>query len=359
MNPRAQGSFPRSFALLVSLSAALSLPLNTCADDNRPEPAVSKLATNRLAGDSYLRIARVSSNVVQLQVALRKFVPDGKVGPTIWLAAASHIGEPEYYRRLQEQLNTQTLVLFEGVGAAEKQDREEAAKEPSDGEPKVNRVRTTEASSMQMTLAKSLGLVFQLDAINYDRPNFRNSDMTIAQLRRVLAGGDTVSSSSPPTQKNAEFEKLLRVMDESSLLGSFMKFAMNVLGSSPKLQAMTKLILIEVLGQLSGDLTQLRNLPPDLKRLLQVLIEERNKIVIQDVKIELSKAAPNSSIAILYGAAHMHDLERRLARELNYRADDRTWLTAFSVDVTEAKLSEPELQMIHSLVNWQMSLLGP
>ena len=43
---------------------------------------------------------------------------------------------------------------------------------------------------MQDTLARTLGLKFQLDAINYERDHFVNSDLPLADLRdRFEAGG--------------------------------------------------------------------------------------------------------------------------------------------------------------------------
>ena len=41
---------------------------------------------------------------------------------------------------------------------------------------------------MQSTLAHSLGLVFQLDAIDYDRANFLNSDLSIEQIQGIMGG---------------------------------------------------------------------------------------------------------------------------------------------------------------------------
>ncbi len=65
----------------------------------------------------YMRVARPDTNTVQLQIAVRKFVPVDRRGPTIWLAGTSHIGEPEYYHALQKHLDAQTIVLYEGVNA--------------------------------------------------------------------------------------------------------------------------------------------------------------------------------------------------------------------------------------------------
>src|ERR1035438_7436585 len=64
---------------------------------------------------SYTRIANPDTNTVQLQIALRKFVPTQNGGPVIWLAGVMHVGEPEYYHKLQQFLETQSVVLYEGI----------------------------------------------------------------------------------------------------------------------------------------------------------------------------------------------------------------------------------------------------
>src|SRR5437899_12329227 len=64
----------------------------------------------------YVRIFQADSNTVQLQIALRKFMPERGRGPAVWLTGVSHLGESNYYAALQRHLDNQTLVLFEGIG---------------------------------------------------------------------------------------------------------------------------------------------------------------------------------------------------------------------------------------------------
>ena len=55
--------------------------------------------------------------------------------------------------------------------------------------------------SMQAELAHSLGLVFQLDAINYDRTNFLNSDLSIPKFNTswLKASHPRQRTEPPPT----------------------------------------------------------------------------------------------------------------------------------------------------------------
>lgn len=317
------------------------------------------------APQSYMRVARPDTNTVQLQIAVRKFVPADHRGPTVWLAGASHIGEPAYYHALQMHLNAQTTVLYEGVNSAAHTHHAGNRGPVHLRRPPPNPATTNAASgSMQATLASSLGLVFQLDAIDYNRANFLNSDLSIQQIEDLMEGGDT---NAPPAaadasgasgdrvgSANRSFDTLLQVMDGSSFLGSLFKLAVQFIGSDPKLQAITKLAFIETIGQMKGDFSEMHGLPPDMRQLLKVLIQARNQNVIDDLKTELKTTPRTGSISIFYGTGHMDDMERRLTRELNYQASGDLWLTAFSVDLRKTGLSQSELQTIQNLVKWEL-----
>jgi len=62
--------------------------------------------------EPYVRIVHAESNVVQLQIAVRKFLPAGNKRPAVWLTGVSHIGETNYFAAIQKHLDAQTLVLF-------------------------------------------------------------------------------------------------------------------------------------------------------------------------------------------------------------------------------------------------------
>ena len=292
-----------------------------------------------------MRVTRPDSNTVALQIAARRFVPSKGRGPVIWLSGASHVGDSNYYARLQKHLDSQALVLFEGVGAKDKKVRFDPGQEVS----------------IQHTMAESLGLVFQLSAIDYDRPHFRNSDLTIAQLQQLLTSGTASNRSEGDASAKAgeEFEQLVGIMDGSSFLGTLLHAGLKLIGSSPKLQALTKVMLIEILGQLKGDMSQLKGVPPEIQRLLEVIIHERNRVVFDDLKAALRAFSPPRSISVFYGAGHMADLERLLRDELKYRPLDEVWLTALAVNTRSAGLSDLELETMRGLIQWQMQALQP
>lgn len=312
-----------------------------------PAPAVALEAPK-----PYLRVDRAPDRTLSLQVASRKLQGPSRRSPVIWLVSASHLGESNYFASLQRQLDACELVLFEGVGGAPQKRKAEPAG------------TNAALSSLQTTLAESLGLVFQLDAIDYDRKHFKNSDIGIEQIQQLIAGTTNLASSSEPgpaapapTAAGRGMQDLLGIMDGSSLMGALAHTAVRMISVSPRLQATVKVVFIETLGSLEGDIAQAKGLPPDLRELMQFIIRERNEVVLRDLKAALQAKRPPRSIAIFYGAGHMHDLERRIGEELRFRPAGDTWLTAFAINPRAAGLSDAELNLVRGMVKWQMEQL--
>ena len=329
-------------------------------------------ALARFAVEPFMRVTNGATGAVELQVAVRKLVPTNGIGPVIWLSGASHIGETNYYAQLQKHLDAQALVLFEGIHAGRKTGATNAvasekaaanstpAAKPEAAAP-APAAKPGERTSLQKDLAESLGLVFQLEAINYARTNFRNSDLSVQELRELMDKDDEPATPDSPKEKrkNEAFEQLLKAMEGNSLFGTLLKAGFKMVGGNPMLQAMTKLALIEALGSIRGDLSRMKSLPEDMQRLMEVLIQTRNDAVLRDLRAELKRPAPPASISVFYGAGHMDDLERRVRREFGYRAESDLWLPAFTVDYTKAGLSVIEATLLRTMVQRQMQELLP
>lgn len=319
----------------------------------------------------YMRITRATNGAASLDIAVREFQPTDKRSPKIYLVAVSHLGEEAYYSQLQNMLENTDRVLFEGVRASAERAKPQPRDPNSPPRPKMPKPQAGEYS-LQSDMAKSLGLKFQLEAIDYERPHFLNSDMTIAQISEVLNPGqhigppsDAPGNTSRPAPKadedsgSAQFENLLSAMDGSGFLGKVLQIGLRFIGSSEKMQALVKLAFIEVLGGLDGDLSNLEIPAPGLKELLNVLIDKRNAVVIEDVRAAMHEANAPKSIAIFYGAAHMPNMEMKLRNDLGYRPVQDQWFQAFSVDPVKSGLSQADIQMIRGMVDIQMKMLKP
>lgn len=325
---------------LVSIVAVALLLGTGCASSHHQGATVETIPPPA----PYVRTAGGETNNLQLQIAARRFVPAHGKGPTIWLTGVSHIGSSNYFAALQGHLDAQTLVLFEGVGDHSQDFKNSPDK---DAGPKNE-------GGLQSSLASSLGLVFQLDTIDYDRPNFRHSDLSIREIRELLAeprgsgGGDAAQ----------DFDNLLSMMQGDSFMNVVMQFGMGILASSPKLQAMTKVTLIEVITEMGGDPSRLGVVSPELKRLLEVLIARRNQRVMGDLKTALDEVGRKGSISIFYGTGHMPEMEMRLRKELHYKPVDDVWFSAISVNLAESGISPGELEFIRGFIRSQMKQLG-
>lgn len=303
----------------------------------------------------YVRTSNSQSNTLELQISSRRFTPPRGKGPVVWLTGVSHIGTSNYFAQLQRHLNAQTLVLFEGVGehsqdfqSEKTQAKSSDASELDDSAPKAG------STGLQASLASSLGLVFQLDTIDYNRPNFRHSDLSIREIRELLAeprgsgGGDAAS----------DFDNLLSMMEGDSFMNVVMQFGLGILASSPKLQAMSKVTLIEVITEMGGDPSRLGALSPELRQLLEVLIAKRNQRVISDLKSALKEVGPKGSVSIFYGTGHMNEMETRLRKELHYQPAEDIWFPAITVNLSEAGISSSEVEFIRGFIKTQMRQLS-
>jgi hypothetical protein len=351
--------WPAVLSLICAASVAAAQPVSSVTN---AAGAGSGTNISIVEPKPYTRIVHPDTNTVELQIAFRRFIPVKGPGPTWWLAGTAHIGEPEYYRALQKQLDAQTIVLYEGVNS---DTHPHHVLKPGPPETDTNLPpagsETNAGYSMQSALAKSLGLVFQLDAINYDRTNFLNSDLSVLQIQRLLLNDPDAQPAAPGEKGRSSpaFDMLLQIMDGSSFLGSIAKWAIQMVGSDPQMQATTRYVLIEALGGLKGDFAGIQGLPPDMQNLLKVLIEARNQNVLDDLKTESAIVPPGGSIAIFYGTGHMPNLEKHITNELHYLPDGEIWFTAFSVDLRKTGLSPAELEWMRTLIKAQLDQMQP
>lgn len=298
----------------------------------------------------HLRVTQSADGTVSLDVVVRDLMPLRRGDPVVRLVGVTHLGTAEYYRGLEAMLKREPLVLFEGVGAANKRFR-------SGDEGQY---------SLQPALAKALGLRFQLESIDYSPTNFVNSDLTIPRLQEILSGqelskdgGATRGGEGGTTSLN----DLMSVMDGTSWAGAFVRLGVAFIGASPQLQATVRLVLIETLGSMEGDLAQASGMPAEVRRLMEVLIQERNTTVLRDVERVIrggrrSAALRLRSVAVFYGAGHLPDLERRLCAELGYRPGADAWHTAFDVNPQRAGLGKSDMAMVRRMVREQMKAMG-
>jgi hypothetical protein len=325
-------------------------------------PALLAEAPKTATQLSFLRGQETPGKLSSLQTLSAEYKPASGNGPSIWLIGVAHLGTAEYYAAIQKRLDAQSKVLFEGVGAEKLQ---EGAKLDS-------------ADGIQSQLAKSLGLIFQLDGIDYKRPHFVNSDLTVEGLQNAIseraekrpsAKPDSDDKSTPGSNgskpspngstlpekvDNETFKQLMDAVHGEGQMAESLGALVGLMGSTPEMQETTKLMLIEALAQAGEIIDIAKAASPDIKDLFEVLITERNEAVIRQLRASLPKLSNGQTIAVFYGAAHMDEIARRLTTQLNYQPAAQQWDTAFTADGNKSIMPPAQIKMMLQMVRAQL-----
>jgi hypothetical protein len=205
---------------------------------------------------------------------------------------------------------------------------------------------------LQSDLARSLNLAFQLDAIDYGHENWQCSDMSMDQLQRAMneRGADfeliegTLAGSSFPAKIARALLWLIRSMDAIS---------------GGQVSDTIKVVLIEMLADES--LIELSMTQFD-EGFAEAIINDRNQVVIEDLKTLIAERPDVESVGIFYGAGHLADLGDRLEQQLGYEAAETEWMPAITVDLAESNVSEAEVRQIRVMMRrmiHQMKKMSP
>lgn len=193
---------------------------------------------------------------------------------------------------------------------------------PSPGEEKEG------SGGIQKQLASSLGLVFQPEAMNEGGPNWRNSDMSVDQVQERM---DAAGVDAAP---------LFNMLSGESFAAKFAGLMLKLVTASETSRAMTKLMMVEMLG--SAD--QLLEAGAggmgvgNAAGFMKVLIDDRNAVVMADLERIVRTEPDVRTVGILYGAGHLGDMESRLV-ELGYTPVEDEWFPAITVDLAASNLS--------------------
>lgn len=257
----------------------------------------------RAADDTFVRTVRDrGGEPVALEVAIARF--EDRSGARVDLVGAVHVAEPAYFRVLDARLAGYEAVLYELVG-------EPGVTVPPPGaSPSI-------IGLLQGGMKDALGLAFQLEEIDYSRPNFVHADLT----RR-------------------EFSKSMRERDESLIGLLFRAWALGMAEEAHRGPGAAQADLLKVLFAENRQLAFKRMLAAQLSDqadLLQMLsgkdgstlIEVRNARALEVLERRL--AAGDRRIAIFYGAGHLPDMAERLQRDFGMMRTGTEWLEAWDL----------------------------
>ncbi len=284
----------------------------------------------------FLRAADTEEKARALQTATVEYRPTSGNGPSILLVGVAHLGAKEYFEALQKRLDRATVVLYEGVGLKDvKHGPGEMGPDPG----------------VQGALAKALGLKFQLDVIDYRRPHFINSDLHVPELEEEVRkrSGD---AGTPPS--DAALDQLMDALQGTGMTGSALNQMIGLLGATPQMQEMTKVMLVETLSQAGEFLELAKGMSPEMKDMFDVLLTQRNAIVLRDLRTQLARHKTGDTIAVFYGAAHMDEIAARLRDELRYAPAATQWDTAFAASPEKSGINPAQIRMMLDMMRLQL-----
>ena len=245
---------------------------------------------------SFVRMSRAPDGSGSLDVAVGAYEQPVS-GRRVYLVGAVHVAHKEFFQQVQSILDSMDLVLWEGVGAREKPSAEAMA-------------RFDVLFKAQVLLKNILNLDFQLDEMDYRRPFWRNSDLSINDLQAAL---DSRGLSIMPNEElfRAVFGTLFKVIDPGAIprhetLGRGYRALIAPLMADPE----KMMLQAGAIG------------------LKEVLIDMRNAAVIADLANVIAAPGPER-IAIFYGAGHLPGMDRALRDDLGLRFVGLLWIPAW------------------------------
>ena len=252
----------------------------------------------------FIRFVEDGKGGGQLDVATATYKNDS--GVTVRLVGVVHIGDKKYFEGLEKSFEKYDAVLYEMVKPA-------AAGAPVKGQ------RTGSLIGMFQTFLKDvLELDFQLDAIDYTKPNFVHADLdaeTFAKMQEER--GESIMGlmlGQMMRELAKEFEGGGKnqgpQMGLMELVEAF---------QSPDRARQFKLILGRNFNNVEEQMAGFNG---------SVLTTERNKKALSVLKDTIAKG--KKDIAVFYGAAHMNDLEARLAL-MGFKRTGIEWRTAWDM----------------------------
>jgi hypothetical protein len=289
-------------ALLPLLSAATPATL----------PSTTRSASTQPDSSRFLRYVETGPDAGRLEAAVRTYrSADRKI--TVHLVSAVHVADPAYFRRLNDLFRSYDAVLYEMV-------------KPANSPPPPPGFRSgSSVSALQRWLKDNLDLDFQLDDVDYTRPNFIHADLDVETFERLM---DQRGESLTSLLLRAMLSDMTAPEDPNNPPPTIFDLFKALTASDRPRQL--KLLLAKQFNDVEEKLAGLAG---------SVLLTERNNKALATLRESISSGHKN--IAIFYGAGHMAELESRLTTDLGFRPASVAWLTAWDLSAAPTPSTRP------------------
>ncbi|HEV8001832.1 MAG TPA: hypothetical protein VGP63_18240 [Planctomycetaceae bacterium] len=286
-------------------------PAAKANDAKTKDKAVEKKPAEKL---TFMRVRRgAHEQPVALEIATGHYVSTEGKPVTVDLIGAIHIGDTDYYQRLNQRFRNYDTVLFELV-------MPEGQSLKGIGTHKSNHP----VGMLQQSLPGVLDLDYQLKAIDYTAKNFKHADLSPDQMAEAIRKrGDNGASIGIKV-----FFDILKQANQaadarSKKGGDFSELQLLSALFDPNRPLALKKMFAEQMDLMGGFGTGLGS------TLDTILVQDRNTAAMKVLKKEIDKGT--RKIAIFYGAAHMPDFDRRLAEELRLKRESMSWDSAWDL----------------------------
>jgi hypothetical protein len=318
--------FARRFAPVF----AVLLVLNFLSTARAEEAAAAKKAEP----EKYVRFVDDRHGGGRLETAAVTF--RNQAGQTVKLVAAVHIGETAYYQELNKAFEKDDAVLYELV-------KEKDAVLPRPGELKERQQEQPAGENpigdLQRFLKDTLKLDYQLDVIDYTRPNFVHADLDRATFEKMQAERGESMTTLMLKQFMAAMNDPKKFAGPQATTEDMLKDAVKLL-TRPDMERQIKLYVARQMDDLERMTAGLEG--PDGS----VILTERNKACMKVLADTLGSGKRN--VSIFYGAAHLPDLAKRL-RAMGFEPVASEWHMAWDLAIRAGEPSAIEKLLIEAI----------
>ena len=281
------------------------------ADDAKN--AASEPPKKQVDTGNFVRVRRdEKKNPLAMETSIVHYVPSDKSRkyPTVDLVSAFHIGEKRYYEELNKAFEKYDVVLYELVAPL-------GTRVPKGGGNKDSML-----SKVQKFMKDTLDLEFQLDQIDYTKPNFVHADMSADDIAKSMSEkGETWVTIITRLMSYSMAQQAKNGGDDGGTELLFALFSKNR-PLALKRAIANQLDMDDSLAALEGPTGS-------------TLISGRNAIALDVLRKQI--AAGKRKIAIFYGGGHMPDMDKHLRADFKLIPGEPRWLTAWDLKEKETE----------------------
>ncbi|HEV2949051.1 MAG TPA: hypothetical protein VGX70_16875, partial [Gemmataceae bacterium] len=309
-------------SIYLLLSGLLQFLFAPTSQAQSPQPT-KKPTVQKAAPTQFIRLQRdEKKQPVALETAIVRYVPaSGKGDLEVDLVGAVHIGDKDYYKKLNKQFQQYDVVLYELVA------------QPGTVIPKGGQKKNDLLSFVMQIVKFGLDLELQTERIDYTKKNFVHADLSPEQMAEAIQkrGDDPVTlllgftadmlrqmNAREQAEKNQPQPKGTPPVANAPGFDSDLDVVSLIL--DPETPKKLKRMLAEQLANIESPTS---GLGPTLNN---ILIADRNEAAMKVFQKELAQG--KKKIAIFYGAGHMPDFEKRLRLDFGLEKKSVQWLEA-------------------------------